>query len=84
MLLRRPAWLLLVVALTAGCASGRGSSDRDCAVWGPAESDGPVGDAAKGGAQGAVMGVVTGSVARGVVLGAARTVSACVGQYSYP
>jgi hypothetical protein len=76
--------LVLVLALTAGCASGSGSSDRDCALWGPAESDGPVGDAAKGGAQGAVIGVVTGSVARGVVLGAARNVSACIGQYSYP
>ena len=81
---RTVVWLIFVVALAGGCASGGGSADRDCSVWGPAQSDGPVGDATKGGAQGAVMGVVTGSVARGVVLGAARTVSACAGQYTFP
>lgn len=84
MLMRGVLFLILFAALLAGCASRGGSSDRDCAMWGPAQSDGPVGDATKGGAQGAVIGVVTGSVARGVVLGAARNVSACLGQYTYP
>ena len=71
----------LIVAIGAGCSSTRSSADRDCAIWGPAESRGPLGDATTGGAQGAVVGVVTGSVARGVVMGAARTVSACIQNY---
>ena len=80
----RGALLALVVAVSGGCSSAGSSADRDCAVWGPAESRGPLGDATTGGAQGAVIGVVTGSVARGVVMGAARTVSACWQSYDGP
>ena len=75
------AVVALSAALSGGCSSAGSSTNRDCAIWGPAQSNGPLGDAATGGAQGAVIGVVTGSVARGVVMGAARTVSACWQNY---
>ena len=78
------ASVALIALIGGACSSAGPSADRDCAAWGPAKSEGPVGDAAKGAGQGAVIGVVTGSVARGVVLGAARNLSACLEHYQGP